>query len=160
RWERSPTALSIRCRKVSSRQLSSSSTACFTLIAWKSTSISVSVFSPPFGLAGECKELEQCDKCIEGEASRNITDCVWMRCQESPEKPDPCGQAFGLTGLSLGFPSGSTATPPLTGTPEYRPPGFDSASFIGGIVLVLSLQAVIFFVVKFLRSKDNTYQTL
>ncbi|KAF7242483.1 hypothetical protein EYD10_11164 [Varanus komodoensis] len=149
---------------------------------------------------GECKELEQCDKCIEGEASRNITDCVWMRCQESPEKPgtgscvrkgEPAKEKclfFNVTKMCEApqtptpttehsptttkappkpqtkepeiHTPGSTATPPLTGTPEYRPPGFDSASFIGGIVLVLSLQAVIFFVVKFLRSKDNTYQTL
>uniref|UniRef100_A0ACB8FRI6 Uncharacterized protein n=1 Tax=Sphaerodactylus townsendi TaxID=933632 RepID=A0ACB8FRI6_9SAUR len=55
---------------------------------------------------------------------------------------------------------GTTASPPLTGSPEFRPAGFDSASFIGGIVLVLSIQAVIFFVIKFLRSKDSTYQTL
>ncbi|XP_044291211.1 CD164 sialomucin-like 2 protein [Varanus komodoensis] len=152
-------------------------------------------------LEGECKELEQCDKCIEGEASRNITDCVWMRCQESPEKPgtgscvrkgEPAKEKclfFNVTKMceapqtptpttehsptttkappkpqtkepEIHTPGKCASTPPLTGTPEYRPPGFDSASFIGGIVLVLSLQAVIFFVVKFLRSKDNTYQTL
>ncbi|KAL8220697.1 UNVERIFIED_CONTAM: hypothetical protein K2H54_052539 [Gekko kuhli] len=55
---------------------------------------------------------------------------------------------------------GTTASPLLTGSPEFHPAGFDSASFIGGIVLVLSIQAVIFFVIKFLRSKDSTYQTL
>ncbi|KAL7980445.1 hypothetical protein Chor_001599 [Crotalus horridus] len=54
----------------------------------------------------------------------------------------------------------STTGPPKTLPPEFYPAGFDSASFIGGIVLVLSIQAVAFFVVKFLRSKDNTYQTL
>ncbi|KAM6428556.1 CD164 sialomucin-like 2 protein isoform 1-T3 [Liasis olivaceus] len=55
---------------------------------------------------------------------------------------------------------GTTPNPPRTLPPEFHPPGFDSASFIGGIVLVLSVQAVAFFVVKFLRSKDHTYQTL
>ncbi|XP_013921093.1 PREDICTED: CD164 sialomucin-like 2 protein [Thamnophis sirtalis] len=55
---------------------------------------------------------------------------------------------------------GSTTGSPETLPPEFYPAGFDSASFIGGIVLVLSIQAVAFFVVKFLRSKDNTYQTL
>ncbi|XP_034269489.1 CD164 sialomucin-like 2 protein isoform X2 [Pantherophis guttatus] len=55
---------------------------------------------------------------------------------------------------------GSTTGPPETLPPEFYPPGFNSASFIGGIVLVLSIQAVAFFVLKFLRSKDNTYQTL
>lgn len=44
--------------------------------------------------------------------------------------------------------------------PEAHNPGFDGASFIGGMVLVLSLQAVAFFVVRFLKAKDSTYQTL
>ncbi|XP_075453708.1 sialomucin core protein 24 [Ascaphus truei] len=37
---------------------------------------------------------------------------------------------------------------------------FDAASFIGGIVLVLGLQAVIFFLYKFCKSKDSNYHTL
>ncbi|XP_041950514.1 sialomucin core protein 24 [Alosa sapidissima] len=37
---------------------------------------------------------------------------------------------------------------------------FDAASFIGGIVLVVGLQAVIFFVYKFCKSKDRNYHTL
>ncbi|NWU97065.1 C16L2 protein, partial [Upupa epops] len=54
----------------------------------------------------------------------------------------------------------TTTSAPLTGSPEFHPPGFDTASFIGGIVLVLSIQAVVFFVIKFIKSKDSTYQTL
>ncbi|XP_054027036.1 CD164 sialomucin-like 2 protein isoform X2 [Dryobates pubescens] len=57
-------------------------------------------------------------------------------------------------------PRTSTTSAPLTGSPEFRPPGFDTASFIGGIVLVLSIQAVVFFIIKFIKSKDSTYQTL
>ncbi|KAM6399767.1 CD164 sialomucin-like 2 protein isoform 2-T2 [Rhynochetos jubatus] len=57
-------------------------------------------------------------------------------------------------------PRTSTTSAPLTGSPEFHPPGFDTASFIGGIVLVLSVQAVVFFVIKFIKSKDSTYQTL
>ncbi|XP_019952989.2 sialomucin core protein 24 isoform X1 [Paralichthys olivaceus] len=37
---------------------------------------------------------------------------------------------------------------------------FDAASFIGGIVLVLGLQAVIFFIYKFCKSKERNYHTL
>ncbi|XP_062406147.1 sialomucin core protein 24 [Sardina pilchardus] len=37
---------------------------------------------------------------------------------------------------------------------------FDAASFIGGIVLVVGLQAVIFFLYKFCKSKDRNYHTL
>lgn len=51
-------------------------------------------------------------------------------------------------------PAGS---PPV---PEAHGPGFDGASFIGGVVLVLSLQAAAFFVLRFLKAKDSTYQTL
>ncbi|XP_010130008.1 PREDICTED: CD164 sialomucin-like 2 protein, partial [Buceros rhinoceros silvestris] len=54
----------------------------------------------------------------------------------------------------------TTTSAPLTGSPEFHPPGFDTASFIGGIVLVLSIQAVVFFIIKFIKSKDSTYQTL
>lgn len=51
----------------------------------------------------------------------------------------------------------SAGSPPI---PEDHSPGFDGASFIGGIVLVLSLQATAFFVLRFLKAKDSTYQTL
>ncbi|XP_077193866.1 CD164 sialomucin-like 2 protein isoform X2 [Paroedura picta] len=147
--------------------------------------------------AGECKELESCEKCIEGEASLNITDCVWMFCKESKKegtgscvgKGEPAKEAcsfYNVTSMCEAprtttkepphpttketpksptkepeiFTPGTTASPPLTSFPEFHSAGFDSASFIGGIVLVLSIQAVIFFVIKFLRSKDSTYQTL
>lgn len=67
--------------------------------------------------------------------------------------------AVGLGSWSSGacydlHPAGS---PP---GPEAHNPGFDGASFIGGMVLVLSLQAVAFFVVRFFKAKDSTYQTL
>uniref|UniRef100_A0A8C1QR14 CD164 molecule, sialomucin n=1 Tax=Cyprinus carpio TaxID=7962 RepID=A0A8C1QR14_CYPCA len=54
-------------------------------------------------------------------------------------------------------------TPAPTPTPTHSPSKsstFDGASFIGGIVLVLGLQAVIFFLYKFCRSKDRNYHTL
>ncbi|NXM74917.1 MUC24 protein, partial [Serilophus lunatus] len=54
--------------------------------------------------------------------------------------------------------TGSSAT--VTPTPASRKSTFDAASFIGGIVLVLGLQAVIFFLYKFCKSKDRNYHTL
>uniref|UniRef100_A0A8C3MET0 Uncharacterized protein n=1 Tax=Geospiza parvula TaxID=87175 RepID=A0A8C3MET0_GEOPR len=54
----------------------------------------------------------------------------------------------------------TTTSAPLTGSPEFHAPGLDTASFIGGMVLVLCLQAVAFFLFKFIKSKDSTYQTL
>nr|XP_005302052.1 CD164 sialomucin-like 2 protein isoform X2 [Chrysemys picta bellii] len=146
---------------------------------------------------GECKQLEPCEKCIEGDASRNITGCVWTRCgaaeepgpggcigkgeatkemcsiynvtatcpaRRSPTKEPPRASTKETQHVSTKEPEiltpGTTAGPPRTATPEFRPPGFDSASFVGGIVLVLSVQAVFYFIVKFLKSKDSTYQTL
>ena len=45
--------------------------------------------------------------------------------------------------------------------PEAHSPSFNGASFIGGVVMVLlSLQAVAFFVLRFLKAKESTYQTL
>ncbi|KAM6083595.1 sialomucin core protein 24 [Theristicus caerulescens] len=53
---------------------------------------------------------------------------------------------------------GTNAT--VTPAPSSRKSTFDAASFIGGIVLVLGLQAVIFFLYKFCKSKDRNYHTL
>ncbi|XP_072713813.1 sialomucin core protein 24 [Ciconia boyciana] len=53
---------------------------------------------------------------------------------------------------------GTNAT--VTPTPSSRKSTFDAASFIGGIVLVLGLQAVVFFLYKFCKSKDRNYHTL
>ncbi|XP_068039099.1 sialomucin core protein 24 [Anomalospiza imberbis] len=55
-------------------------------------------------------------------------------------------------------PAGSTTT--VAPVPAPRKSTFDAASFIGGIVLVLGLQAVLFFLYKFCRSKDRNYHTL
>lgn len=72
-----------------------------------------------------------------------------------------CQHTCNSPNLLFPRPPGTTTTSaPLTGSPEFRPPGFDTASFIGGIVLVLCIQAVAFFIIKFIKSKDSTYQTL
>ncbi|XP_007434840.1 sialomucin core protein 24 [Python bivittatus] len=51
-------------------------------------------------------------------------------------------------------------SPTPTAQPSHHKASFDAASFIGGIVLVLGLQAVIFFVYKFCKSKEQNYHTL
>uniref|UniRef100_A0A2K6H041 CD164 molecule n=1 Tax=Propithecus coquereli TaxID=379532 RepID=A0A2K6H041_PROCO len=60
-------------------------------------------------------------------------------------------------------PTNSTGTTNTTLTPTSQPmrkSTFDAASFIGGIVLVLGVQAVIFFLYKFCKSKERNYHTL
>ncbi|XP_042336335.1 sialomucin core protein 24 [Sceloporus undulatus] len=56
--------------------------------------------------------------------------------------------------------SSTTGSPKPTSKPSSHTSTFDAASFIGGIVLVLGLQAVIFFLYKFCKSKEQNYHTL
>ncbi|NXQ21156.1 C16L2 protein, partial [Peucedramus taeniatus] len=144
--------------------------------------------SPP--LAGECGELRSCELCTGSGHSRNGTGCVWVGCGTPEEPgAGSCVQRgsavretcalYNSSALCRALKSHTeepprshskepvthstrttTSSAPLTGSPELRPPGFDTASFIGGIVLVLCVQAVAFFVIKFIKSKDSTYQTL
>ncbi|XP_072356082.1 sialomucin core protein 24 isoform X2 [Scyliorhinus torazame] len=60
---------------------------------------------------------------------------------------------------SLTTAATSNGTTPVP-SPLHKKSTFDAASFIGGIVLVLGLQAVIFFAVKFCKTKDRNYHTL
>ncbi|XP_069014264.1 sialomucin core protein 24 [Embiotoca jacksoni] len=65
--------------------------------------------------------------------------------------------------ITSAAPSSSTvgpSSPQPTSVPPHKNSTFDAASFIGGIVLVLGLQAVIFFLYKFCKSKDRNYHTL
>ncbi|XP_056422263.1 sialomucin core protein 24 isoform X2 [Hyla sarda] len=57
----------------------------------------------------------------------------------------------------------TSSTPTKTPAPSTAPikkNTFDAASFIGGIVLVLGVQAVVFFLYKFCKAKDRNYHTL
>nr|XP_040144118.1 CD164 sialomucin-like 2 protein isoform X2 [Ictidomys tridecemlineatus] len=98
---------------------------------------------------GGCKQLELCERCVEGDRAHNFSGCVWQQCrlQEPAAHHHPTYEPKTIT----------TGSPVI---PEAHSSGFDGASFIGGVVLVLSLQAVAFFVLRFLKAKDSTYQTL
>ncbi|XP_012971268.1 sialomucin core protein 24 isoform X2 [Mesocricetus auratus] len=69
-----------------------------------------------------------------------------------PSSPTPSPSVVTSAGAT-----NTTLTP--TSQPE-RKSTFDAASFIGGIVLVLGVQAVIFFLYKFCKSKERNYHTL
>ncbi|NXJ88859.1 C16L2 protein, partial [Corythaixoides concolor] len=140
--------------------------------------------------AGECGELRSCEMCTAGTPWHNATGCVWVGCrtpegtetgscvQRGAAAREAC-TLYNTSTLCRALkapteepprshskepvthtPRTTTTSAPLTGSPEFHPPGFDTASFIGGIVLVLSVQAVVFFIIKFIKSKDSTYQTL
>ncbi|XP_056283917.1 sialomucin core protein 24 [Pseudoliparis swirei] len=79
--------------------------------------------------------------------------------------PTSAGTALPTTGSTV-VPthnsniSTSTAPSATTGPSPGPHNTFDAASFIGGIVLILGLQAVIFFIYKFCKSKERNYHTL
>ncbi|XP_071335485.1 sialomucin core protein 24 isoform X2 [Trachinotus anak] len=113
------------------------------------------------------------------------TECVWVNCTTSSASchnvtllagNETCTNATCLGNSTTIAPTHSsnitiTSTTTTTGTSTSTTPiaptaaphknsTFDAASFIGGIVLVLGLQAVIFFLYKFCKSKDRNYHTL
>ncbi|KAK5852895.1 hypothetical protein PBY51_006730 [Eleginops maclovinus] len=132
--------------------------------------------------ADDCPSLS-CALC-----GTSSSDCQWVNCTTTPivgcrnmtllTKNDTCDNATCLantTGvppvipthsgnITTDSPSNTTRIPPaptkVGPTPAPHHNTFDAASFIGGIVLVLGLQAVIFFLYKFCKSKDRNYHTL
>ncbi|XP_048700797.1 sialomucin core protein 24 isoform X3 [Caretta caretta] len=143
-------------------------TACLALLWWVAAA------------AASCADLKTCSECVNS----TIPKCKWSQCQGSNFS---CENATRLncttisecfsnitsaTSPAASFTASSTpvlstvSTPGTTHTTESPPKPaphkstFDAASFIGGIVLVLGLQAVIFFLYKFCKSKDRNYHTL
>ncbi|KAJ7418285.1 sialomucin core protein 24 [Willisornis vidua] len=117
--------------------------------------------SEPSG-EGICGNFSDCTSCITKDSS--LADCNWIKCggdkgemcvnkTEAAAKNDTCEIVENCSCTSATV----TSTP---STPAPRKSTFDAASFIGGIVLVLGLQAVIFFLYKFCKSKDRNYHTL
>uniref|UniRef100_G1RER2 CD164 molecule like 2 n=2 Tax=Nomascus leucogenys TaxID=61853 RepID=G1RER2_NOMLE len=119
---------------------------------------------------GACKQLEVCEHCVEGDRARNLSGCLWEQCR--PEEPGHCVAQAEVVKEGCSIYNLSEACPAAHHHPTYEPktvttgeeppspeahsPGFDGASFVGGVVLVLSLQAVAFFVLRFLKAKDST----
>ncbi|KAM6915140.1 sialomucin core protein 24 [Xenentodon cancila] len=113
------------------------------------------------------------------------SDCQWVNCTSSPPSCQNMTLAAKRALSDLITPANSTITtvapthitntsvtttalststgsvpPSTTSSTPQKKSTFDAASFIGGIVLVLGLQAVIFFLYKFCKSKDRNYHTL
>ncbi|KAM4693094.1 sialomucin core protein 24 [Discoglossus pictus] len=124
-------------------------------------------------------------KCLNASAScRNESsdhgNCTLMNCTESISTVSPLSTATATTPhtnsttpLSPTKSNATTAsttaasatnssftTSAVVPTAPSRKATFDAASFIGGIVLVLGIQAVIFFIYKFCKAKDRNYHTL
>ncbi|XP_069345301.1 sialomucin core protein 24 isoform X3 [Eulemur rufifrons] len=124
-----------------------------------------------------CEGRNSCVSCFN--ASTVNTACFWIECKAESycshnstvsdcrvvNTTDLC--SAGNTTLpsssttSTTVPTSGTTNTTLTPTSQpMRKSTFDAASFIGGIVLVLGVQAVIFFLYKFCKSKERNYHTL
>ncbi|XP_034086903.1 sialomucin core protein 24 isoform X2 [Gymnodraco acuticeps] len=134
--------------------------------------------------ADDCPSLS----CALCGSSSNSSECQWVNCTTSPivgcrnmtllATNETCTNATCSANttsvppvitthsgnITSASPSNTTGTTPATTkvapSPAPHHNTFDAASFIGGIVLVLGLQAVIFFLYKFCKSKDRNYHTL
>ncbi|XP_037699964.1 sialomucin core protein 24 [Choloepus didactylus] len=114
----------------------------------------------------ECKE----DKSYCSHNS-TVSDCHVMNSTDSCSAPTAPPLPTNSTAKTTTQPASPTTSPTVTTsgttnttlTPTSQPARkstFDAASFIGGIVLVLGVQAVIFFLYKFCKSKERNYHTL
>ncbi|KAF0873825.1 sialomucin core protein 24 [Crocuta crocuta] len=113
----------------------------------------------------ECKDKSYCSQ------NSTVSDCQVVNgtkfCSEPEPTPMPTNSTAKTTTLLSSSTTTTTATTSGTTNTTLTPtsqPGrkstFDAASFIGGIVLVLGVQAVIFFLYKFCKSKERSYHTL
>uniref|UniRef100_A0A2K6QCC1 CD164 molecule n=1 Tax=Rhinopithecus roxellana TaxID=61622 RepID=A0A2K6QCC1_RHIRO len=118
-----------------------------------------------------CEGRNSCVSCFN--ASTVNTTCFWIECKDESYCSHNSTVSDCQVGNTTDFCSVPTATlvptanftgtTNTTVTPTSQPvrkSTFDAASFIGGIVLVLGVQAVIFFLYKFCKSKERNYHTL
>ncbi|RXM30261.1 Sialomucin core protein 24 [Acipenser ruthenus] len=104
---------------------------------------------------GGCYNQTNCADCTEFMFA-NETACQWVKCKANSTTVTP-QTVTNSTSVVTSAKTNSTVIPT---TAPHKKSTFDAASFIGGIVLVLGLQAVIFFLYKFCKSKDRNYHTL
>ncbi|KAM4866305.1 sialomucin core protein 24 [Thomomys bottae] len=113
----------------------------------------------------ECQEKTYCSNTSE------TTNCTMVNRTEFCSVPTFAPLPTNSTARTTTLPAPSTTSTTVvtsgatntTVTPTSQPARkstFDAASFIGGIVLVLGVQAVIFFLYKFCKSKERNYHTL
>ncbi|XP_051908927.1 sialomucin core protein 24 isoform X2 [Hippocampus zosterae] len=113
---------------------------------------------PSSPVGGSCYNVTLLDKnitCSNASCSANSTNT-------STAAPTPTLNISTVapTTSSKNSSSSTTSTPVTPSPAPHKNSTFDAASFIGGIVLVLGLQAVIFFLYKFCKSKERNYHTL
>ncbi|KAM9737707.1 CD164 sialomucin-like 2 protein isoform 1-T1 [Menidia menidia] len=128
----------------------------------------------------DCSQAESCDLCV-GDSMLNLTDCVWRLCPNGNDT-GACvadGGDAADTGVNcswtrvselctvvetvaVGGGEGDSGDESSTNPPtEFSQAKFDMSSFVGGIVLVLSLQAGGLIAMRLLKSKEqSTYDPI
>ncbi|XP_030003180.1 CD164 sialomucin-like 2 protein [Sphaeramia orbicularis] len=121
----------------------------------------------------DCSQAESCDLCV-GASMLNLTGCVWRLCPDGndtgvcmTDQGDTAddGRNCSWTRVSElcsvvetvaegGGDSADDNSPKPS--PEFSQAKFDMSSFIGGIILVLCVQAGGFFAMRFLKSKEQS----
>ncbi|XP_011479494.1 CD164 sialomucin-like 2 protein [Oryzias latipes] len=122
----------------------------------------------------DCSQADSCDLCV-GDSMLNLTGCVWRLCPNGNDT-GTC-VADGGDSADMGMNCSWTRVSELcavienvatggegdagdasdtTSSPEFSQAKFDMSSFVGGIVLVLCLQAGGFFAMRFLKSKEQS----
>ncbi|XP_029023162.1 CD164 sialomucin-like 2 protein isoform X2 [Betta splendens] len=143
---------------------------CFTLLLL-ATIPSVDLQTDPQPL---CSQAESCDLCV-GESMLNLTGCVWRLCPDGNDTGACVTDSNNTADVAMncswtrvselcsvvetvaeGGGDGDSGDGATKASPEFSQAKFDMSSFIGGIILVLSLQAGGFFAMRFLKSKEQS----
>ncbi|XP_026156250.1 CD164 sialomucin-like 2 protein [Mastacembelus armatus] len=123
----------------------------------------------------DCSQAQSCDLCV-GDSMLNLTNCVWRLCPDGNDTGMCVNDAGDATDIAMncswtrvselctvvetnvegGGDGDSGDKSDANSSPEFSQAKFDMSSFIGGIILVLCLQAGGFFAMRFLKSKEQS----
>ncbi|XP_034455809.1 CD164 sialomucin-like 2 protein isoform X1 [Hippoglossus hippoglossus] len=121
----------------------------------------------------DCSQAESCDLCV-GDSMLNLTGCVWRLCPNGndtgvclTDEGDSADTSMNCSWTRVSELCTVVETVAEGGgegdsgdgsnsSPEFSQAKFDMSSFIGGIILVLCLQAGGFFAMRFLKSKEQS----
>ncbi|KAG7500873.1 hypothetical protein JOB18_032520 [Solea senegalensis] len=121
----------------------------------------------------DCSQAESCDLCV-GDSVLNLTGCVWKLCPDDNDtgrcvvdEGDSADTSVNCSWTRVselcsvvetvaeGGGEGDSGDKSKSST-NFSQAKFDMSSFIGGIILVLCVQAGGFFAMRFLKSKEQS----
>ncbi|CAL8296541.1 unnamed protein product [Lota lota] len=122
----------------------------------------------------DCSQAQSCDMCV-GDSILNLTGCIWRLCPNGndtgmclTDEGDANDNSLNCswtnnsdlcTVVETGGEGGAQGD--SDGDSVLSQAKFDMSSFVGGIILVLCVQAGGFFAMRFLKSKEqSTYDPM